>query len=182
MATTHGATAAELWLKPPTGRWELVRVEVRMMNAAGYEHGDIAMEIGARLRVFATQRKLGTVVAAETGFLIERDPDTVRAADVAFVRRQREPKSRLAGFFPGAPDLAVEVVSPSDRANDVQEKVALWLRRGCSAVCVVDPRGKTAAIARMEDGVVVSAAVDTLRDDSPLHGFTLEVAELFDAP
>ena len=79
-------------------------------------------------------------VAASTGFIIDTAPDTVRAPDVSFVSRERaEATAEERGFFPGAPDLAVEVISPNDRYSEIEEKVSDWLRAGTQMVVVIDP-------------------------------------------
>jgi hypothetical protein len=96
-------------------RYELVRGELRRMPPAGDEHGYLALEIASDLRNHVKANNLGRTDAAETGFKLASDPDTVRAPDVAFVRRERAEKvGRVTGYWPGAPDLAVEVVSPND--------------------------------------------------------------------
>src|SRR5688572_23097283 len=103
--TTKPITAEELFAMGDIGRCELVRGEIVKMPPAGAEHGDVAGEAFGRLWSFVRQHKLGKVYAAETGFIIARDPDTTRAADVAFVRADRVPPAPVRGFFPGAPDL-----------------------------------------------------------------------------
>jgi Uma2 family endonuclease len=127
-------------LSLPDARSELVRGEVVRMTPAGGEHGVIALRIGARLLAFVEARDLGAVCAAETGFLVTRDPDTVRAPGAAFVSRERmagEPPPRR--FWPFAPDLAVEVVSPSERAEEVQERVRDWSAGGVRRLWLVYP-------------------------------------------
>ncbi|MHC4670537.1 MAG: Uma2 family endonuclease [Planctomycetota bacterium] len=123
-------------------------------------------------------RQLGTVLAAETGFLLARDPDTVRAADVAFVRCGRAaPPTR--GYFPGPPDLAVEVLSPGDQPSDVDETVAAWIEARTRAVWVVDPHMRTVALHEPGRAPRVVAEVDTLRGGTVLPGFELAVREIF---
>ena len=123
-------TAEELLNMPDDGyRYELVRGELRKMAPAGYRHGKSAGKINGLLFVHVTANNLGTVPTAETGFLLASDPDLVRVPDVAFVRREREEAVGIVdGFFPGPPDLAVEVISPHDRYTEVAEKVEDWLR------------------------------------------------------
>ena len=118
-----------------------------MMSPAGSEHGWIVTNVTVPLAVFVKQRSLGRVFGAETGFRIGHDPDTVRA-DVAFVTAMRVGVELPPGFFPGPPDLAVEVLSPDDRAGEVLAKVQDWLDAGCRAVWVVDPRTRTVTVYR----------------------------------
>lgn len=118
--------------------YELVEGELRRMAPAGFQHGDVAARIGARLWQYAHDHDLGSVVAAETGFLLSRGPDTVRAPDAAFVSRHRlPPEDDHTGFLALAPDLVVEIVSPGDRAGDVAGKVSGWLaaRMSCQGSC-----------------------------------------------
>ena len=113
---------------------------------------------------------------AETGFVLAREPDTVRAPDVAFLR-----PGRAVGdaYIDGAPDLAVEVVSPGDRPGYVRERVAEWLEAGTEVVWVVDPRTQTVAVHVAVQPTRVLGAMDTLRGDPVLPGFELPLARLF---
>src|SRR5947208_1696360 len=100
----HPVTAEQLFAMPDIGRCELVKGEIVMMAPAGAEHGGVAMELAYRIKAFVDAHKLGKVYAAETGFTISRNPDTTRAADVAFVRKERLPSGPRRGFFEGPPD------------------------------------------------------------------------------
>lgn len=183
MATAqHITTAAELLRTPGLGRCELIRGELIMMSPAGFQHGHLAAEIGALLTNFVKPRGLGAVTGAETGFLIARDPDTVRAPDVGFVRADRLPPIAPRGFFPGVPDLAVEVLSPSDRASEVNAKVRDWLEAGAGAVWVVDPEQRTVTVHRSLDESVVLETSDTLTGGNVLPGFVVPVRQVFTGP
>ncbi len=117
------------------------------MSPAGGEHGAVIGTLFLLLGNFVRQNGLGVVFGAETGFLIERAPDTVRAPDIAFVSRKRIPPDGIPrSYVPGAPDLAVEVVSPGDTVREVDDKVADWLNAGSEAVWVVNPRWKTVTV------------------------------------
>jgi Uma2 family endonuclease len=122
-------------------RYELVRGELRQMNPAGNVHGRITVRVTWRLAQHVEENRLGAVYAAETGFRLASDPDTVRAPDVAFVSQARiEAVGEVEGFWPEAPDLAVEVVSPGDSYTDVEEKVFAWLDAGTKMVVVINSR------------------------------------------
>lgn len=150
-----------------------------MIAPAGFEHGRIASRINARLQDFVERHNLGVVTGAETGFQIESDPDTVRAPDVGFVLAERVPSTPPTGFFPGAPDLAVEVLSPYDRATDVTAKVQDWLAVGCCLVWVVDPSNQTVTVYDTQKTARVLAERDDLDGGELLSGFRVAVAELF---
>ena len=169
-------TAEQLLRAQDIGRCELIRGELRMMTPAGDEHGRITINVTVPVAAFVRSRKLGVLHCAETGFILSRDPDTVRAPDLAFTRVERaSPPER--GFVPGPPDLAVEVLSPDDRPGYVREKVSEWLEAGTVAVWVVDPRKKTVTV-HGETTTVLEEA-DTLVGGELLPGFALPVRELF---
>jgi Uma2 family endonuclease len=172
-------TADELFQTADLGRCELVRGEIIMMSPAGSRHGAIALRIGSILLDFVNARGLGVVLGAETGFLIARDPDTVLAPDVAFVRRERVGEGLPEGFFPGSPDLAVEVLSPSDRASEVFAKTQRWLEAGTHAVWIVDPQTQTVTVHPNRCEAKVLERNDTLAGDDLLPEFGVSVAELF---
>jgi Uma2 family endonuclease len=182
MRTTPTLTTAdELFMMPDDGfRYELVRGEVRRMPPAGSEHGAVAVNIAVVIAQFVKANGLGVVFGAETGFKIASDPDTVRAPDLAFVRRERIPEAGIPrGFWPGAPDLAVEVVSPGDTYTEVEEKVHDWLNAGTRMVLVLNPRTYTVAVYTSHTDVVRLTELDTLDGGEVLPGFTCRVAELF---
>ncbi len=173
-------TADELLRLPDDGyRYELVRGELQQVTPAGEEHGLIAMRLGAALERYVRERGLGNVYAAETGFKLRTDPDTVRAPDIAFVARaQLEAHPPGSGYREGPPTLAVEVTSPSDRASEVAEKVHDWLHYGAEEVWVVDPGRRTLSVYRPSEGVRVLTSRDKL--GSPLlPGWELPVSEVF---
>lgn len=160
-------------------RYELVRGELRKMSPAGHVHGDCAMSVGSSLRVYVAANGLGKVYAAETGFMLASDH--VRAPDAAFVRRERAlAVGRNPGFFPGPPDLAVEVVSPNDRDADVEEKVADWLAAGTLAVIVVDPGSRIVRIHRPDFEVETLTEADTIEVADVIGGWEMPVLEIFE--
>jgi Uma2 family endonuclease len=174
-------TAEELLRMPDDGhRYELVRGELRTMTPAGHPHGRIAMRIAAQLFQHVEERGLGTVYAAETGFLLARDPDTVRAPDAAFIRRERvEGVGESGGYWPGAPDLAVEVVSPGDAYAEVEAKVTEWLRAGTQMVIVVDPSNRTVKIHRGLTDIAALTEDDEIDGADVIHEWRLPVRRLF---
>jgi Uma2 family endonuclease len=149
------------------------------MAPAGSEHGIVAGRLHTRLGQHVLSHKLGEVLGADAGFLIGRGPDTVRAPDVAFVTAARLSEPVPQGYFPGPPDLAVEVVSPHDRVCEVEEKVQDWLEAGCREVWVVSPRFRRITVYRSPTGIRVLSAGDMLESAELLPGFSCPVAEAF---
>jgi Uma2 family endonuclease len=182
ISTTEKVVAAEQLLSAPgLGRCELVRGELIVMPPAGAEHGRIVARMTLRLAGFVEEGALGTVFGVETGFRIAHEPDTVRAPDVAFVRAERMGAELGRGFFPGPPDLAVEVLSPEDRAGEVLAKVQDWLDAGCLAVWVADPRTRTITVYRSRSEIIVLRDSETLSGGDLLPDFNLPVGKLFQA-
>lgn len=170
-----------LRLRDDGQRHELVRGRLQTMPPAGFEHGDVTAEIGASLRTYTRPRQLGRVVVGDIGFRLTTDPDTVRAPDVAFVSRERfEAVGPLRGYWPGAPDLVVEVISPNDLYTEVDEKVAEWLEHGTRVVFVVNPRRQTVAVYRPGEPVRILTASDVLEADDVVPGWQLAVRALFE--
>jgi Uma2 family endonuclease len=180
MATTDQVfTAEQLFHIPDRGRCELIRGEVIKMPPSGSEHGWIALNFAGPLRAWARRSGLGRVFGAETGFIIERGPDTVRAPDAAYVRNERLPSPLPKEFFPGSPDLAVEVRSPRDRKAEILAKVQSWLEAGTVEVWLADPATSTVTIYRDGADVRVLTAGQSIESDL-LPGFSLPLGEVFD--
>lgn len=175
-------TAEELLCLPTVGRrLELVKGKVYEMAPAGGRHGGATMNIGTFLNVHVRLNDLGWVFAAETGFILRRDPDTVRAPDAAFISRSRLRLDDIPdGFIAIVPDLVVEVVSPGNTRREVREKVEDWLRAGVLLVWVIYPIPRTATVYRSVDDVVHLTENDTLNGEDVVPGFTCRLAELFD--
>ncbi len=175
----HITTAEQLLQAGDIGRCELLRGELVMMSPAGSEHGDIVNNIAYFLTQHVRGHNLGKVKTGEPGFIVERNPDTVRAPEVAFVRADRLHLDPGPPFFPGHPDLAIEVVSPSDAATEVLSKVHMWLDAGCESVWVVDPKEQAISIYRRDGTHRVRRAGETLDDEPLLPGFALPIDEVF---
>jgi Uma2 family endonuclease len=174
-------TADELFDMPDDGfRYELVKGELRRMPPSGSEHGAIVVNFTVLIGQFVKANTLGVVFGAETGFRLASDPDTVRAPDLALVRRERIPEGGIPReFWTGAPDLVVEVISPSERYTEVEEKVHQWLDAGARMVVVVNPRTRTVTVSRSLKEVMRLTDSDRFNGDDVLPGFTCRVSELF---
>jgi Uma2 family endonuclease len=150
------------------------------MSPSGWRHGTVVSNLHAFLAPYIRERKLGMAFGAETGFRLSRDPDTVRAPDFAFIAKEHLPSEEPSeAFWPGAPDLAVEVLSPGDRTGEVDEKITEWLSAGVAAVWVVDSQLETVTIYSGAKPVEVRSAGEMLEGGHVLPGFSCAVDELF---
>ena len=150
------------------------------MAPSGFDHGAIIHTFQLLLGTHVSARKLGVVVGAETGFRLARNPDTVRGVDAGFVRADRIPKTgRPTTYWEGAPDLAVEVLSPTDTVEAVEEKVDDYLAAGCPMVLVINPRRRTLTVHRPGRDPVVLREADTFDAGEVVPGFRCPVAAVF---
>ena len=174
-------TADDLWNMPGNGEgYELVQGELRPMAPSGQDHSSIGVNLLIPLGAFVKEKKLGRVTTADGGYLINRTPDTVRAPDIGFVRSDRLPNGRSTlKYFPGPPDLAVEIISPHDVYADVDEKVREFLDAGTRLVWVVNPRRQSVTIFRNDNTITALRPTDTLSGEEVLPGFSMIVSEIF---
>jgi Uma2 family endonuclease len=174
-------TAEDLMADPvPNVCTELVAGQLLVREPPGYHHGDVAARLLIAIGTHVNAHKLGRVLSAESGFTLFRNPDTVRAPDVAFIRAERVPKDTLRGYPEFAPDLAVEVLSPSDRAGKVLAKVGDWIEAGTRLVWVVDPELRDARVYRGDGSVSLLSADGALDGEDVLPGLSIPLAELSD--
>lgn len=177
---TRLMTADELLLMPDDGnRYELIRGKIKRMPLRGGFHGKQTGGIQGSLGTHARANGLGVVYAADTGFLLEADPDLVLAPDVAFIRRERQRLGDTARYIPIAPDMAVEVISPSDRLTQVHEKALEWLAHGVRMVIVVNPRNRTVQVYRSPTDIATLTEADTLDGGDVIPGWRMAVADIF---
>lgn len=162
------------------GRYELVEGELRSRTPGGSEHGAIGFDVGMLVGTFVRKHKLGRMFTAETGFLIHRNPDTVQAPDLAFVRNDRLEQLGLSTkYFPEPPAFVVEVVSPSDRVDEVDDKMRRWISSGVELGWVLHPRIRTVTVYRALDDIRVFTENDMLEGEPVLSGFSCRVSDLF---
>ena len=162
---------------------ELVRGEVISVPPAGEEHGDIEVETLFALKSFVNANDLGKVWPGDVGFILERDPFTVRCPDVAFVSKARfGDRKSSKGFFPGAPDLAVEILSPSDSLIAAEAKVRMYLRAVCAVAWIMNPQDRTVRVYRAGEEVRLLGPADELDAEPVLPGFRCPVRRLFGQP
>lgn len=174
-------TAEELYTLPDAtaDRLELVRGSLVREPPATAEHGSLVARLAVRLGGFVERTGLG-MVTTDAGFVLATDPDTVRAPDLAFVARERIPAPGTAGaYWPLAPDLAVEILSPSDTASEIREKVLDYLDAGSRMVWILDPRRRTVAVYRSSREIRILGAGEELTGEDVVPGFSVPVDELF---
>jgi Uma2 family endonuclease len=161
---------------------ELIRGVLVIREPPGYLHGDVAMRLSLRLANHVDQHALGRVLAAETGFKLQSNPDTVRAADVAFLRAERVPDPAPEGYPAMAPDLVAEVLSPRDRPGEVLAKVGDWLEACARLVWVIDPKRRLARIYRQDGTEAVIPEDESLDGENVVPGFSCRLTSILVSP
>jgi Uma2 family endonuclease len=186
--TTRLITADELLAMPHRDehgndcRLDLVRGEIIKKPLFSLLHGMLCADLGAIIGAFVEANDLGAVFGTGTGFLVEQNPDSVLGIDVSFVSHERlRGLENLDTFPPFAPDLAIEVLNPSDTTSEVNEKITLYLAAGSRAVWVFNPRRRTVAVYSSPSEFQTLSEQDTLDGGDVLPGFELKLSELFAA-
>jgi Uma2 family endonuclease len=159
-------------------RYELVEGRVIRMSPVGWQHGVIVVRLLVLVETYIRRHGLGAAVT-EVGFTLRTNPDTVRGPDVAFVRQERVPRESLRTFWSGAPDVAMEVMSPDDTAKEMDVKVAEYLSGGVSAVVVVDPDASTVTSHRPGGLHQISRRGEELDLSDVIRGFRCAVDDIF---
>jgi Uma2 family endonuclease len=173
-------TIEDVEANTPPGRWELLDGEVVYLAPANLEHNYLIGLIASLLNGCVRPRRLGWVLAGDTGIILQRDPDRLRAPDVCFFARERFPGGRLPNRFSAlVPDLIVEVVSPGDRRGEIEDKTSEWLRSGARLVWTVYPSTRTVVVANGVSPARVLHLYDTLSGEPVLPGFSTPVEALF---
>jgi len=176
-------TAEDLLALPDRGnRYELVEGELQQMAPASGPHGRDGGRIFGRLQRFTEEHGLGVVYLSDTGFLLRREPDTVRCPDISFVRTARLPEADAYGVVPFAPDLAIKVVSPSNTVSEMTRKVREYLDAGSAMVWVVEPTTRFVTVYTPDNMARIYRDGDTLTGGDIIPGFELDVTYIFDGP
>ena len=160
---------------------ELVEGEVVTMGLNNGMHGEIVIEIGRVLGNFVKPRGLGRVTGADAAFVLERNPDgrdTVRGLDIAYISRERAPDPLPQTIIDAVPELAIEIMSPSNTIPDIRLKVRQLLEAGTQAVWIVHPDFREVDVHTV-DGAITYREGDTLSGGDILPGFKLAVADIF---
>ena len=183
MSTSTQLMTAEELLRLPRGqyRYELISGELKTMSPSSHNHAIIAANLIGPMHRHVRKNKLGTVYSSEGGFLLTQNPDTVRAPDVAFIRQERlDAAGPVKSYWIGPPDLAVEVMSPSDSVSKVSSKVSEWLDAGTCMVWVVNPKHRTVMSYRSLNDVATFDELKTLSGSDVIPGFEIRVDALFE--
>ena len=174
---THLMTAEELGnLDDGSNRHELIKGELLTMPPPKFEHGVVSANLVMILGQHVRANRLGQI-CTETGYHLERHPDTVLGPDVSFVSNDRD--LRPEGYYPGPPDVAIEVLSPGDRKSYVERKLAIWLETGTRSVWLVNPRRRTVEVISSLSDRRTLHETDELVDDT-IPGFRIKVSEIFE--
>ena len=178
---TRPITGETLFRLGDIGPVELVRGEIIHMAPTGHAHGYVEFNIGGILREFVRKHKLGRIIGGEVGIYTQRNPDTVRAADVAFISRERLAQVQSQSYLDVAPELIVEVLSPDDAWSQLMEKLEEYFAIGVQMVWVADPRRQQVYVYSSLTEVERFTMAEVLSGGKILPGFSVAVAELFAA-
>ncbi len=162
----------------PHKRTELVRGRLVIREPSTLRHGDVTARTVTAISNYLEENPIGRAYTADPGFTLERNPDTVRAPDVAYISQDRIPTAEVPGFDELAPDLAVEVRSPGDRTRALQRKVRQWLDAGTRLVWLIDPAKGTAHVFRRDGTDSALARDDALDGEDVLPGFRVALRRL----
>ena len=158
---------------------ELIRGVLHETMAAGIRHGKIAIRLGGRMDAHVEQGRLGHVFGSDAGVLLERNPDTVREPDLAYVSAERLPlDAEVDGYCPVPPDLVVEIKSPSDSEAVIDDKAAMWISFGVRMALVINPETRTIRVRQPDLPTVILTIDDTLDGGEVLPGFSCPVREI----
>jgi Uma2 family endonuclease len=171
-------TVEQLAANPPPGQWELVRGKLVEVPRGMPQHGRLVMSMAALLHAHVQMQRSGRLYLADTGFVLERKPDTLRGPDVAFVPNGRLPEDETV-WMNGGPDVIVEVVSPSQRRGEMLEKIQQFLDAGTLVAVTVWPEQQSVMVHRPDVEPVELSGDDVVRLDPVLPGFRCTVNEIF---
>lgn len=162
-------------------RGELIRGVLHKTVSTGIEHGEIAVNLAILMGTFVKSGRLGRVVGTDAGIWLERNPDTVREPDIAFISAEKLPlDTRVRGYAEVVPDLVVEIISPNDRPVAVYDKAQMWLRFGVRLVLLIDPDVRTVTVMPQDGPAQTLTDADTLDGGDVLPGFSCAVSDIFD--
>ena len=173
-------TGEDLLAMGDIGPCELIDGRIVRMNPIGRSHAYVAANLSMALNQFVRQHKLGEVLVGEIGIFIQRKPDRIRAADVVFVSKERLAQTTASGYLMTAPDLVVEIISPTDRWQTVRDKLEEYFAIGVQRVWIVEPDTRAVLVYRSVTEMSKLGEGDTLLGEGILEGFVLPVVEIFE--
>ena len=177
---TRLITGEELFARGDIGPCELIDGRIVRMNPTGRSHAFVESNLSSALTLFVRQRKLGQVLVGEVGIFTRLHPDRVRAADIAFVSNERLSCTTSGGYLKVAPELVVEVISPTDRWQDMRQKLEEYFGIGVHRVWIAEPDNRTVLVYRSITDMSRLGEGDILAGDGVLEGFSLPINELFE--
>lgn len=181
MTSTQLITATDLEAMGSDAWFELIHGVLHEMSPSSTDSSAIGLRIGGLLAAYVYEHKLGIATGENGGYILERDPDTVVAPDAGFIREDRRSLNRSRrGYFPGIPDLAIEVISPTDEPADIRRKKTLYERAGVPLVWWIDPETRTATVHVLGQPVRHLSESDSLDGESVILGFSVPLGTLFD--
>jgi Uma2 family endonuclease len=172
-------TGEELYRMGDIGPAELVKGRIVRQMPTGHPHGFIESLLVFFLLSFIREHKIGRVLTGEVGIYTQREPDTIRAADIVFISNERYQQASPTGYLDVAPELVVEIMSPSNTWSEAHEKLADYFAIGVQVVWMVDPQLEQIHVYRAPDQVTLLHKADTLRDEELLPGFEIKLTEIF---
>jgi len=174
-------TGEELFAMGNIGRCELIDGRIIPMSPTGIHHAYIEFNLGGELRNFVRKHKIGWVGGGEAGIYIQRNPDRVRGADVIFLSREKFPQGIPEdGFLETAPDLVVEVMSPSDTWQEVREKIGEYFSVSATWVWIVEPDNRAILVYHTPTSFTEYVEGDVLKGEGTLEGFEVRIADIFE--
>ena len=183
MTSLQAFTAGELEEMGSDARCELIEGVLYETSPSNTDSSAIVIRLAIKLGAFVYEHRLGILTGEAGGYHLERDPDSVVAPDLAFIRSDRY-ANRPSGssLFPGIPDLAVEVLSPGNAVADIRRKQALYQRVGIPLTWWIDPRRRTVIVHSPERSPRLLNETDSLDGEDIIPGFSMPLAKLFDIP
>ena len=178
-ATEAVVTGKELLQRSDLGPCELVEGRIKKMSPTGWKHGSLEARLSRCLSEFVSERALGEVLTGEVGIYTRRDPDTVRGADVLFISSQRLEQAHPEGFLDIAPELVVEIMSPSNTWEEVRRKIEEYFGMGVECVWIVEPANRVVLVYRSATEMRKLTEGDVLEGRGKLQGFSLPISTLF---
>ena len=160
---------------------ELIRGEFYETMSAGLKHGEVVMKLGFLMGSVVIPGRLGRLAGSDAGVILERDPDTVREPDIAFISAARMPlEEEEYGYSEIVPDLVVEIASPSDSRREVNDKARMWRDCGVPLVWAAYPETRTIDVHRADGSITTLRENDILDGGEILPGFAVRVSDIFD--